>query len=559
MRKVNGWRFYFLLSLLLIAVGGLIWRIVDLGILKRNFLINQSNARSIRDIPIPAHRGIIVDRNHEPLAVSAEVVAVCIDPRIFSATPEELQQLAEILTLDEKELSSKIIVAQKKPHDFLYLKRHLAPAIGEGVEKLKIKGVFLQKEYQRYYPEGEVTVHPLGFTNLDDRGQEGLELAYDSWLRGVPGKMRVVKDRAGNIIENLGVLVPPQPGHNLAVSIDRRIQYIAYSELKNAIAETQADSGSIVVLAVKTGEVLAAVNYPSCNPNERVSLNPTCYRNRVVTDVLEPGSTIKPFSIVNALESGKYFPHTFVDTNPGWFKVDKKHVIYDDKHINNGVLDVTGVLRKSSDIGVAKITLSLPPSKLLNVLQRVGFGQTTLSGFPGEAKGVMPNHLEWRPFVLATLSFGYSISVTPLQLACAYAVLASQGLLRPISFVKVESTEVPGKQVISKEVAAQVLAMLETVVESGTGKRAQVAGYKIGGKTGTAHVAIPHGYAADKYWSLFAGIAPLSDPQLVAVVVIKDAHGQYRGGLVAAPVFANVINRSLRVLNVPPDDLNGSE
>lgn len=560
LHKFHVWRFYFLVILLLVAVSGLIWRMVDLGVFKRSFLINQSNARSVRDIEIPAHRGIIVDRNHEPLAISAEVVSVCVDPRIFVATPEELQQVVDILGLDSKVLEKNIAAHQaRKKSDFLYLKRHISPELGEQITALKLKGVFLQREYQRFYPENEVTVHPLGFTNVDDRGQEGLELAYDSWLRGIPGKMRVVKDRYGNIIENLGVIKEPQPGHNLAVSIDRKIQYIAYSELKNAVVEDQAESGSVVILSVKTGEVLATANYPSCNPNERSSLSPTCYRNRVVTDVLEPGSTIKPFSIVSALESGKYFPTTLINTNPGSWHVDKRHIIYDDKHINNGVLTVTDVLRKSSDIGVSKITLSLPPRKLLDLLQRVGFGQSTQSNFPGEAVGVLPIRLEGRPFVLATLSFGYGISVTPLQLAQAYAVLASSGILRPISFVKVDAAEVAGKQVISEKIAAQVLAMLQMVVESGTGKRAQVAGYQIGGKTGTAHVAIPHGYAADKYWSLFAGIAPLTDPQLVAVVVIKNAHGQYRGGLVAAPVFSNVINRSLRALNVLPDDLKNNE
>lgn len=556
MRRFYVWRFYFLIILLLAAVAGLIWRMIDLGILQRDFLIVQSNTRSIRDVEIPAHRGMIVDRNNEPLAISAEVVSVCIDPRIFVPVLEELQQIADILGMDSKVLAKNIAVRKAhKKSGFLYLKRHIPPEVGAKITELKLKGIFLQREYQRFYPENEVTVHPLGFTNVDDYGQEGLELAYDAWLRGVPGKMRVVKDRYGNVVEDLGIIKESQPGHNLAISIDRKIQYIAYNELKNAVEQDQAESGSVVVLAVKTGEVLAAANYPSCNPNERSSLKPICYRNRVVTDVLEPGSTIKPFSIVSALESGKYFPTTLIDTNPGFWYVDKRHKIYDDKHINNGVLTVTDVLKKSSDIGVSKITLSLPPRKLLDLLQRVGFGRTTQSNFPGEAVGVLPTRLEGRPFVLATLSFGYGISVTPLQLAQAYAVLASQGILRPVSFVKVENKEVSGKTVMSEKIAAQVLAMLQTAVEAGTGKRAQVEGYQIGGKTGTAHVAIPHGYAADKYWSLFAGIAPLSDPQLVTVVVIKNAHGQYRGGLVAAPVFSNVINRSLRALNISPDGL----
>lgn len=550
---LRNWRFYFLIILLLTASLDLLWRIVDLGVFKRSFLLSQGNARSVRDITLNAHRGIIVDRNNEPLAISADVVSVCADPKILSISSEQLQQLAVILGLKPTTITRDILA--HKTRDFVYLKRHLAPEIGEQVENLRIRGVFLQQEYQRYYPEGEVTVHPLGFTSVDDQGQEGLELAYDSWLRGISGKKRIVKDRLGNIVEDLGVISAPQPGHNLAISIDRRIQYIAYSELKHAIEQDQAESGSVVILSVKTGEVLASANYPACNPNDRSSLKVACYRNRVVTDLLEPGSTVKPFSIVNALESSKYTPKTLVDTNPGHLKVDKKHVIYDDKHINNGVLTVTGVLQKSSDIGVTKITLSLPPNSLLDVLHRVGFSQTTLSGFPGEAQGVLPQRVQWRPFVLATLSFGYGLSVTPLQLAQAYSILANRGILRPISFLRVDKTEVDGKRVIAQDVADKVLAMLEEVVEGGTGKRAQITGYKIGGKTGTAHLAIAHGYAADKYWSLFAGIAPLSNPQIVAVVVIKNPRGQYRGGLVAAPVFANIINRSLRTLNVAPDNL----
>jgi Cell division protein FtsI/penicillin-binding protein 2 len=545
------WRLFILVLILLAAILGLLGRIVYLGIIKHNFLLSQSNIRSIREVNIPAHRGIITDRNGNPLAISIPVASVWVNPRLFHATNEQLSRLALLLSLPREALQQKI--ASQKQRGFVYLKRALPLELVAKISALHISGIFSERGYKRYYPEADAMAQVVGFTNIDDQGQEGLELAYDSWLHGVSGKMRVVKDCLGNSIANLGVITEPQQGHNLTLSIDRRVQYLAYYELKKTIEEYHADSGSVVILAVKTGEVLAMTNYPSYNPNNRLGIFPGRFRNRAVTDVFEPGSTIKAFTIANALNSGKYNANSVVDTNPGRFEV-AGHIIQDDKGINNGVLTVTGVLRKSSDIGTSKITLSLPEKSLLNLLSNVGFGQSTQSGFPGEAAGVLPNYPKLPPYVLATLSFGYSISVSLLQLAQAYAVIASYGLLRPITFVKNDKL-IPGKQVLSSRVCQQMLTMLETVLDiGGTGVRAQIPGYRVAGKTGTAHIASPQGgYYSDRYFSTFVGIAPVSDPQLVIAVIIKNPQGYYRGGKVAAPIFASVMNGALRILGIPPD------
>jgi len=546
------WRLLILVLIMLVAVLGLLGRIVYLGIIKHGFLLDQSNIRSIREVNIPAHRGMITDRNGKPLAISIPVASIWVNPKLFNATTEQTAQLASLLNLPSNALQKKITT--QKRHGFVYLKRSLPLEVVAKILSLHISGVSKELGYKRYYPEADAMAQVVGFTNVDDRGQEGLELAYDSWLRGIPGKVRVVKDCIGNTIANLGVITEPQQGKDLALSVDRRVQYLAYQELKKTVEQYQAEYGSVVVLKVKTGEVLAMANFPSYNPNNRLGIFPGRFRNKAITDVFEPGSTIKALTIVNALNSGKYKPNSPVDTNPGRLVVDG-HLIQDNDHINNGLLTVTGVLQKSSDIGVAKMTLSLPSNSLLDLLSSVGFGQSTQSGFPGEGIGVLPNHLKWRPFVLATLSFGYSISVSLLQLAQAYAVIASYGLSRPITFVKSDDS-VPGKQALSQKVCGQILMMLETVLDiGGTGKRAQIPGYRVAGKTGTAHIAKPGGYYKDRYFATFVGIAPVTDPQLVIAVVVKDPRGgHYHGGSVAAPVFADVMNGTLRILGIPPDD-----
>lgn len=549
------WRLYFLAAILIIALSGLIFRILDLGIFQQRFLEKQGSARSVREIDIPAHRGMIIDRNGEPLAVSVGVDSVWVNPKEFTISRSQLKQLAELLDLAPNLVLKKIM--QQRDHGFLYLKRHIPPDVADKIKQLNISGISFQHEYQRYYPESESAVHVIGFTNVDDKGQEGLELGFDSWLRGISGKRRVIKDRLGNIIADLGITSEPQPGRDLVLSLDRRIQFLAYNELVNTVEKFHAESGTAVVLAVKTGEVLAMANYPSCNPNNRENMHPSCYKNAAVTDLFEPGSTMKSFSIASALMSGKYFPTTLINTNPGRFTVDN-HVIRDDENKNNGVLTVSQVLQKSSDIGVAKITLSLPPNNLLKLIRDVGFGQSLLTGFPGEASGVLPDHLEQRPLVLATLAFGYAISLSPLQLAHAYAIIADRGLEKPVTFLKVapqNQSKISTKAVIPAKIAEELLTMLRTVVElGGTGTKAQVHGFNIAGKTGTAHISEGRkGYAKDRYWSSFAGIAPATDPQLVVVVVIKNPRGLYHGGSVAAPAFANIMDGALRLLDVKPD------
>ena len=547
-------RFYFLIGVFFLCFFALIWRVFYLNILRRNFLQHQSDIRAVRVVDIPAHRGMILDRNGKPLAISSAVDSVWINPQILIASNEQLVKLAHLLNVPYDLIKRRDSKTTRR--SFVYLRRHINPNLKEKIKALNISGLFFQREYQRFYPSAEVFAHVLGFTNIDDRGQEGLELAYDSWLYGVPGKRRVLKDRLGHIIANLEVIKQPQPGHNLVLSLDSRIQYLAYRVLKSVVNKYHAASGSVVVLDVKTGEILAMVNQPSYNPNDRHANLDSSYRNRAVTDVFEPGSTMKAFSITSALESGKYTPDTKIDTNPGWMVIDGNTI--NDEHINHGVLTVTGVLQKSSNVGVAKMTLSLPPEHLWAVLHGFGFGERTASGFPGEASGSLINRRIWRPFVLATLAFGYAISVTPLQLACAYAVIAADGLRRPVTFLKLAPAQVPaGTRVIGTKVAHEMLKMLQSVVHpGGTGTQAQISGYTVAGKTGTANIADKHGYNKKAYTASFVGIAPVTRPRLVVAVVLRKPQGSHYGGLVAAPAFAKIMSGALRIMDVVPDKVS---
>jgi len=550
-------RLLILILIIFILILGLMGRICYLGIIQHDFLIDQSNIRSVREVSIPAHRGIISDRNGEPLAISVPVASVWINPKQFRVTEKQINYLSFLLDMTVESINEKILMQKKK--EFVYLKRSIPIKIANEINSINIAGLYLEKSYKRYYPEADATAHILGFTNIDDHGQEGLELAFDSWLRGVPGKIKVIKDRLGNTIATLGIITKPQKGRNLVLSIDRRIQYLAFNEIKNIVTKYHADSGSIVVLAVNTGEIIGMTNYPSYNPDNRSSgVIPIDYfRNRAITDVFEPGSTMKVFSVANALNSGKYFSNTIIDTNPGILKIENK-LVYDDKHKNNGYLTVKEVLIKSSNIGVAKMTLSLPSNNLLNLLRSVGFGISTHSGFPGEATGFVPRTLYGRNFVLATLSFGYSISVTPLQLALAHLVIANGGIMKPVTFLKVTKQRIMGERIFPERLCMQIISMLEAATDTGgTGTQAQIAGYRVAGKTGTAKISSPHGgYYKDRYFSNFVGIAPVSNPQLVVVVVVKNPKGSYYGGQVAAPAFANVMNGALRLLNIPFDENN---
>jgi len=529
----------------------LMWRAVDLQVLNRDFLQGHGDARALRTVEIPAHRGMITDRNGEPLAISTPVSSIWATPRKVMVSGMDLAPLAQCLEIPVAELKNEL--RDRAGRDFVYLKRQIEPSFADKVMNLGIPGISLEQEFRRYYPAGEISAHVVGFTNIDDVGQEGLELAYDEWLRGKPGSKKVLQDRLGRIVADVESIRTAEPGKNLELSIDQRIQYLAYRELKAAVNAHKARSGAMVVLDAGTGEVLAMVGQPSYNPNNRNGLKGEYFRNRAVTDVFEPGSTIKAFIIAAALESGLYTADTTIDTRPGFFKVGS-HTIRD--HSNYGVIDVARVIQKSSNVGASRIALSLEPSKLWNTLSSVGLGATTGSGFPGEASGYLALSNSWSEVEIATIAFGYGVSVTALQLAQAYTVIANNGMLLPVSFVKVKEP-VAGKRVMSAEIADQVREMLAAVVhKEGTGQRAAVAGYTVAGKTGTVHKAEPGGYSADRYLSLFTGMAPLRNPRLVMVVMIDEPQGQeYYGGLVAAPVFARVMAGALRLLDIAPDDL----
>jgi cell division protein FtsI (penicillin-binding protein 3) len=527
----------------------LIWRMVDLTVLHRKFLQGQGNARSLRVIDIPAYRGMITDRNGTPLAISTPVESVWVNPKEFSPDKEQFMQLAKYLKLSPQELSRKIVHAVNR--EFLYLQRQITPMLSKKIEALKIPGINFQKEFKRYYPDSDSISQLIGFTNVDDHGLEGIELAYQDWLMGIVGKKRVIKDRLGRIVEELGVLKEPRPGHELTLSIDRRLQYLAFSELSKTVEEFGAKSGSVVVLDAQNGEILTIANVPSYNPNIRGRYVKETYRNRAITDTFEPGSVMKPFSIASALETGLFTPDTIIDTNPSWMIVHGRKV--SDIH-NYGVLDVTGVLQHSSNVGVTKMVLASPPEQLIGLLQRSGFGQRTESAYPGEGEGAIVRIKDANPFVLATLGFGYGLSVTALQLAKANLIFANKGKLIPVTLIH-NDTPTPGLQVINTRTAQQVLLMMEAVMVGGTGKDARVPGYRVAGKTGTAWVAGKNGYKDRKYTASFVGIAPVSKPKFVVVVIVHEPSRKgYYAAAVAAPLFSKVMAGALRLFDVPTDD-----
>jgi len=547
---VNGRRAFLYLCMGLAAVS-LLWRAVCLQVLDKEFLLSQADARHLRVVSLPAHRGKILDRNGEPLAISTPVESVWVNPQVLGDEQQRIPELTKLLSLDSDKVRD--LLASRADREFIYLRRHISPALAGQVAALKIPGVHLQREYRRYYPGGEVTAHVTGFTNIDDAGQEGVELAYEEWLGGEPGAKRVVKDGNHRIIEDVEGISRPRPGKDLVLSIDRRIQYLAYRELKAAVQEHQARAASAVVLDVKSGEVIAMVNQPSFNPNNRQQLRSASMRNRAVTDVFEPGSTMKPFIAASALESGRYRPETPVATSPGWMRVGVNTVR--DVH-DYGDLDLSGVIRKSSNVGISKVALSLPAEDIWSLLMELGFGAQTYSGFPGEASGLLSHHGGWNAIETATLSFGYGVSVTPLQLAQAYAVLASGGIKRSVTFLR-EGEVTEERRVLPAVVARQVRDMLEQAVgPNGTAPQARVAGYRVAGKTGTAKKSNAGGYSSKKYLAIFAGMAPASDPRFVMVVMVDEpSSGKYYGGQVAAPVFSKVMAGALRLMAVPPDDV----
>lgn len=529
----------------------LIGRLVQLHISHTDFLQAQGDARTIRVIDIPSYRGLIMDRRHTPLAISTPVNAVWIDPRHFSATKEEANKLAKILQISPKDLQLKL--KQGAHREFIYLKRNVTPDVSEKVKALNLQGVNLKREFRRYYPVGLQASQLVGFTDIDDQGQAGLELMFQDLLKPVIGKKKVLEDRTGRWIKDINHLQTPHSGQDLTLSIDLRIQGFAYRELERAIREYRAKSATLVMLDVQTGEVLAMVSAPSFNPNNRQECHGSATRNRAMTDLIEPGSTVKAFSVASALASGQFQPDTMIDTSPGYYQVANRTV----KDIHNyGELTLSEVLSKSSNVGISKITIALPPEQLINTFRILGLGDSVLTNFPGERNGVLPPPPK-NPFVLSTVAFGYGLSVTPLQLAHAYATLATQGVKRPISLIKVEDPrDLPTQQVLSKTVAHNTLMMLtEVLSEQGTGSRANIPGYHTAGKTGTTRIVGPQGYDPNRHIALFAGITPVNNPRLATIVMVEEPdESRYYGGLVAAPIYKNVVSKALYILNVPPDN-----
>jgi len=545
----------FVLVLFAVAAAALVWRAMDRQIFEKDFLQAEGADRYLDTVEVPAHRGLITDRNGAVLAVSTPVDSVGANPRVLRLDAASLRPLAKALGMGQDELRERL--ARYSRRHFVYLQRRLPPARAEKVMAVVkahgLKGVHLEREYRRYYPGGEVFAHLIGFTGVDDHGQEGLELAYDKALSGEPGIKRVLRDGRRQVVEDVENIRLPRPGKHLALSIDQRLQFTAYRELKAAVAKNNAVSASAVLLDVQTGEVLAMVNQPSYNPNGNHSNRGGRLRNRAITDVFEPGSTMKPFTVAAALELGAYPLDARIDTSPGYMKVGSAMVR---DHHNLGIIDLATLLSKSSNVGAGKLALSLPRQDFWGMLVRLGFGEPTGIGFPGEVGGQLTDPSNWAQIDQATLSFGYGVSVTTLQLAQAYAVLADDGLRQPLSLLHRDES-VAGQRVMSVHTARAVRHLLEGVVASGgTAPRARVPGYHVVGKTGTAKKLGRDGYSDKKYRALFAGMAPASHPRLVLAVMIDEPRaGKIYGGDVAAPVFSAIMGEALRLLNVAPDDL----
>ncbi len=546
--NLPAWRTHLVLLLLLAWFVGLAGRALWLQALNNDFLQRKGESRYSRVVEIGASRGMIVDRNNEPLAISTPVESVAASPGDVEASPADLRKLARLLDISIDDLRTRLSDTQR---EFVYLKRQLPPDQAERVVQLGIPGVFLQREHRRYYPAGEVMAHIVGFTGVDDKGQEALELAFEDTLAGKPGSRRVIKDRLGRIVEDVESIRVPQNGERLTLSIDARIQYLAHRELKQAVAAHRAKAGGIVVLDAGTGEILAMANLPGYNPNNRGKLDARRTRNRTVTDLFEPGSTLKPFTAAAALEAGLFEPGTVIQTAPGQMTIGNRTI--HDAH-PQGALTVSQVIQKSSNVGSAKIGLALPSEVLWSLFSRAGFGVPPRSGFPGEVSGRLRAHATWKPIEQATMSYGYGLSVSLLQLARSYTIFASDGVLHPVTLLKRDGPP-QGTQVVSAQTAKAVRRMLELAAQpGGTAPGAQVSGYTVAGKTGTAHKLEGKGYAADRYVSSFVGMAPASRPRvIIAVMIDEPSAGQHYGGAVAAPVFSQVAAGTLRFLAVPPD------
>ena len=542
------WRARFVLFALLLGFGALVARALYLQALKTDFLQERGDERYSRVLEIPATRGRILDRNGEALAVSTPVKSIWAIPTDVSLKSAERRRLAALLAMSERELEKKLAAASR---DFVYLKRQVPPEAADAIAHLRLPGIYESPEYRRYYPAGEVTAHIIGFTGVDDAGQEGIELAHQDTLGGRAGSRRVIKDRLGRVVEDVQSIRVAEDGRDIVLSIDSKIQSLAYSALKAAVELHHAKAGSLIAIDVRTGEVLALANVPSFNPNNRTRLTGGQVRNRVITDLFEPGSTLKPFTVALALESGKVTPQTLVATAPG--RMTMAHYTIRDVH-PAAALTITQIIQRSSNVGAAKLALALPREAMYGLFQRVGFGTAPNLGFPGAAAGRLRPYKTWKPVEQATMAYGHGISLSLVQLARAYTIFATDGELVPLTLVK-SPGPASGERLISAETARAVRAMLETAVQpGGTGPRARIMGWRVAGKTGTAHKQENGGYAADKYLASFVGLAPASAPRLVIAVAIDEPGGRdYYGGSVAAPVFAQVMQGALRLLGVPHD------
>ena len=559
------WRFALVAGLLCLLALALVVHLAGLQVLPQQdrgyrFLQDQGRARTIRTEEIAAYRGSITDRNGELLAVSTPVQTLWANPQLLrEASAEQLRQLAVALETPPAKLAKRLQKYRNK--GFMYLRRHMTPEQAQRALGLDIAGVYSKKEYRRFYPAGEVTAQLLGFTNIDDRGQEGLELAFEQSLAGQSGKRQVMKDLKGRTVQDLAVKQEARPGRDLQLTIDMRLQYLAYRELKKAVAENGAASGFMVILDTRSGEVLAMANQPSFNPNNREGVKAAAMRNRALIDQFEPGSTIKPLTALAALETGRYTPHTPINTSPGYIRLPGKTLV---DPVNYGQIDLTKVITKSSQVGITKVAMDLEPEQLRELFYRLGLGEAVGSGFPGEAAGILPTRDRWHPIELANFAFGYGLTVNAVQLAQAYSVVANAGQKRPVSLILDSGKSArrhSAEQVVAPELAKEIVAMLETVIgPEGTGKKAAVDGYRVAGKTGTVHKVGSAGYADNRYRSVFAGFVPAENPRLAAVVVIDDpTHAKYYGGEVAAPVFGQVMAGAMRLLQVPPEEVTPAE
>lgn len=545
--------FVFTVIVALLTVIG--WKVADLQVLNNDVLQQQGDARTLRNEEIIATRGNIVDRNGEPLALSTPVLTLWLNPKEVLQSPEQGEQLDEIFTsleLDAVQMRQRIL--ENASREFMYVKRRIPPAEAQAVLDRKLKGIYAQEEYKRFYPMGEAAVHLVGLTNNEEVGQEGLELAYEDWLKGTPGNRQVIKDRIGRLVRDMGVTATAVPGNDLVLSIDSRLQYLAYKALKENVALRHAKAGTATVLDARTGEVLAMVSQPSWNPNNRQSRNQSGLVNRAMVDLLEPGSTVKTFTVTAALESGKFDINTIIDTSPGRIVVDRRTL---KDAANYGPSTLARIMAKSSNVGASKIGLELGPDPMLDVLKRVGFGENIGTGFPGETSGVLPHPARWSRGETASLAYGYGFQVTPLQLAQAYLVYANRGIRKPVSLLKVQGP-VDGYRVVDANIAQMVVDMMKGVVSKemgGTGVAANIPSYHVAGKSGTTWLYVPgKGYDNHNYIAHFAGMAPVDNPRVVIVVSIQEPQGKnVGGGTVSGAIFSQIAAGAMRILDVPPE------